>query len=272
MKLITNILNGIAKRILNKKPIQRFKNIPWLTERILKNEEDTSIKTRHFNTFKLSYIRPYEVVKTYKEIFNSEIYRFDCNTTSPIILDCGANIGMSCIYFKSIYPNATIIAFEPDEHLIEVLNKNITQNNFTNVTLHQAAVWIEDGFISFDSKGSEASHIDNSGSGTNLVKTIKLSNLLQAYDNIDFLKMDIEGAEFEVVKDCVPYLNKVSNFFLEYHGKVSDTNKLQILIKILEQANFKVYIKNAADSLKSPFVQKTTGEMYDVQLNIFCYK
>ena len=91
-------------------------------------------------------------------------------------------------------------------------------------------------------------------------------------DAVDFLKMDIEGAEFEVVKDCAPHLHKIENFFLEYHGKASETHKLNELLEIVENAGFKVYIKMAADNLKHPFAQKETGTIYDVQLNIFCYK
>ena len=84
--------------------------------------------------------------------------------------------------------------------------------------------------------------------------------------------MDIEGAEYEVVKDCAPYLHKIENFFLEYHGKANETYKLNELLKIVEAAGFKVYIKMAADNLDQPFYQKDTGTIYDVQLNIFCYK
>jgi asparagine synthase (glutamine-hydrolysing) len=66
--------------------------------------------------------------------------------------------------------------------------------------------------------------------------------------------------------------DKIENFFLEYHGKASDTHKLNELLKLVDNAGFKVYIKMAADNLKHPFAQKETGTIYDVQLNIFCYK
>lgn len=270
--IITNILKGIRKRWIQRPEKPRFKQVSWLATRLLKNQDDTQLKSRQFEHFILHYIRPYEVLKTYQEIFVEEIYKFESNKSHPVILDCGANIGISTIYFKTIYPNAIVHAFEPDANLFEILSKNIHANGFKQVELHQAAIWKEHTTLSFDNKGSEASHIDTTGQTTNKVEAKKLASILANLDAVDFLKMDIEGAEYEVVKDCAPYLYKIENFFLEYHGKATDTNKLNELLKLVETAGFKVYIKMAADNLKQPFAQKDTGTIYDVQLNIFCYK
>ena len=84
--------------------------------------------------------------------------------------------------------------------------------------------------------------------------------------------MDIEGAEYEVMEDISDQLGNVQNLFLEYHGKVEDTKKLTRLLNIVQEAGFSVYIRNAADNLDHPFIQVRTGTIYDVQLNIFCYK
>ncbi len=100
----------------------------------------------------------------------------------------------------------------------------------------------------------------------------KLGDVLAQHDRIDFLKMDIEGAEWEVLKDCAEKLSNVQNFFLEYHGKVQDTSRLNDLLHIMNRNKFKVYIRNAADNLAYPFIEKNTSTIYDVQLNIFCYK
>jgi FkbM family methyltransferase len=281
--IITNILKGIRKRLFAPSQKPRFAPIPWLSVRILKNESDQSIKQRKFSHFILNYIRPYEVVKTYKEIFNDEIYRFETiyenapasnlnNISAPIIIDCGANIGLSSIYFKTIYPHCELHAFEPDERIFTVLEKNMLDNHYQNVHLHQAAVWTENTQLSFVNKGSEASAIDTTGNSSHKVNAIKLADYINQFESVDFLKMDIEGAEFEVVQDCTSVLNKVKHFFLEYHGLASDTHKLNTLLNMVEKAGFKVYIKMAADHLQSPFFQKATGELYDVQLNIFCYR
>jgi FkbM family methyltransferase len=269
---VTNILKGIRKKLSQAKSKPRYQSFSWIQKRILKHLDDHSIKLFTFRDFKVFYKRPYELIKTYEELFLDEIYRFQTISEQPIIIDCGANIGLSSLYFKSIYPNAILHAFEPDAALFQLLEKNAQVNGFTNTHLHQAAVWIEDTNLSFSSKGSEASHIDLSNQSEHQVKAIRLSSFLTQFERIDFLKMDIEGAEFQVVADCLEGLKKVDHFFLEYHGKVDQTKQLYTLLHQVESIGFNVYIKMAADQLKSPFYEKQTGTPYDVQLNIFCYK
>ena len=269
---VTNILKGIRKKLTQSKSKPRYQSFSWIQKRILKHQDDDSIKLFTFKDFKVFYKRPYELIKTYEELFLDEIYRFQTKNEEPVIIDCGANIGLSSLYFKSIYPNAILHAFEPDAVLFQLLEKNAQVNSFTNTHLHQAAVWIEDTNLSFSSKGSEASHIDLSNQSEHQVKAIRLSSFLTQFEHVDFLKMDIEGAEFQVVADCLEGLKKVDHFFLEYHGKVDQTKQLYTLLQQVESIGFNVYIKMAADQLKSPFYEKQTGTPYDVQLNIFCYK
>ncbi len=273
-KILTNIINGILKRLFQKKQQQSsFEPIDWWTEKILKHEDDLVVKQKKFKFFIVNYIRPYELLHTYQEIFEKEIYRFNSNTTTPIIIDCGTNIGLSILYFKNIFPDSKVIGFEPDINNFQVLEKNISGNNLNNVSIHKEAVWIKDGFISFESKGSEASKINESNDiSSSQIPCIDFAAVLNNYDEIDLLKMDIEGAEHSVIRHCSTQLHKIKNMFIEYHGKVSDTNKLTELLTIFSENHFQVYIKNAADNLSMPFIQKETGHWADVQLNIFCYK
>ena len=78
---------------------------------------------------------------TYREIFGKNIYEFKTNNPKPIILDCGANMGLSILFFSKKYPNAEIIAFEPDETVLPFLEKNIISQNIKNVELCKKAVW-----------------------------------------------------------------------------------------------------------------------------------
>src|SRR5215203_998957 len=61
-------------------------------------------------------------VASYSEIFKRGIYRFETQSDSPVIIDCGANIGLSVIYFKRLFPAARIIAFEADPSVFDVLS------------------------------------------------------------------------------------------------------------------------------------------------------
>jgi FkbM family methyltransferase len=269
IKTATNIVKGVFQ--LKKRNKGRFSKIGWAQEKILKHQEDKNIKCINFKQFSIWYKRPYELLHTYKDIFENEIYKFHTQTSEPIIIDCGSNIGLSVIYYKQLYPNASILAFEPDKQNFQLLKKNVVSNNYQNVHLNEAAVWITDGEIFFDANETEASHISESDHATK-VKAIRLKNVLNNYYKIDFLKVDIEGAEWQVITDCEEELIKVNNLFLEYHGRVHETNKLNNLLEIVYKNGFNVYIKNAADNISHPFVEKTTNTIYDVQLNIFCFK
>src|SRR2546423_3692928 len=64
---------------------------------------------------------PYWYLFSHHELLVNEIYKFDAERPDPLIIDCGANIGLSVIYFKYLYPRATIVAFEPDQKIFRVL-------------------------------------------------------------------------------------------------------------------------------------------------------
>ncbi len=272
-KLAANIIKGLNGRLHRRNITNSANNISWIKEKILKHQDDIHEKKISLNHFTLHYIRPYEVLHTYTEIFVNEIYKFKSNKDVPVVIDCGANIGMSVIYFKYLYPRSKLIAFEPDPEIYDLLKKNVDNNNLKDVELHKTAVWIEEGIIDFNANASEASHIsENTTSNGIQVKTERLANYLVPFEIVDFLKVDIEGAEWKVMMDCAPHLHKIENMFVEYHGKVNETNKLANLIELIHSNGFDTYIKNAADTLKHPFINKTTNTAYDVQLNLFCYK
>jgi FkbM family methyltransferase len=266
---IANILKAKLKR--GRRSKGRFQRISWLQEKMLKHQDDTKCKVIVLGPVTIHYKRPYELLHSYKEIFENEIYAFESTQSSPLIVDCGSNIGLSVLYFKKIYPNSRIISFEPDEGNHLLLQRNLKANHLHDVEVNKSAVWNSNGNIAFTTAETEGSHISTDEAGT-LVQAERLNGLLEHYDEVDFLKMDIEGAEWQVINDCALNLYKVKNLFLEYHGKIEDTDKLIGLLQIVRESGFKVYVRNAADNLTYPFVEKTTNTLYDVQLNIFCYR
>jgi FkbM family methyltransferase len=268
---LTNVINGIGTRLKRRKVYSRFPAISWLQLKILKHQEDTSIKTVRLGALNIVYRRPYELRHTYEDLFLHEIYSFKAARPDPFIIDCGANIGISVLYFKSIYPKARVIAYEPDPGNYHILQQNIIANQLKDVEAIESAVWTENGTISFVAKGNEGSKITTADDPDAL--TIPTSRLAEVIENkkVDFLKIDIEGAELDVIKDCAPYLGNVENLFIEYHGKVSETNKLEEILGILRK-HYRVYLKLPVDNLKNPFTEETTNGMFDVQLNVFCYR
>jgi FkbM family methyltransferase len=215
-------------------------------------------------------------LKTTDEIFIKKLYEYRSSATHPIIFDCGANIGLSVLFFKRMLPNATVIAYEPEPETFEVLQVNVKSQNLQGVQLYQAAVWTHDGSISFVQEGGESSHIlsekDVSNSTSDEVKCVRLQTAIEKYESVDFLKIDIEGAEIEVMKDIAPVLSRCNNVFVEYHSFEGQPQQLSTIIDVLVEAGFRYKVQEAY-APKQPFLDKSThANGMDLQLNIFAYR
>ncbi|MBL1212462.1 MAG: FkbM family methyltransferase [Ignavibacteriae bacterium] len=207
----------------------------------------------------------------FKEIFVDGQYKFNCQIDNPIIYDCGSNIGLSLIYFKNLFPQSQIKAFEPNSYIMKFLKNNIRENKLDNIELYEEAVWIHNDGVEFtDDKADTASISESNGSR---VKSIRLKSLIENENKIHFLKFDIEGAEVEVLKDCKSSLENVENIFIEYHSFVNRKQELDTILKILTESDFRYFMKPAV-SKKYPFINKLNKNNPDMdfQLNIFAYK
>ena len=237
--------------------------------RKIKNLPENKPQTIDFLGKKVSFGSRTEFLHSLNEIFLEEIYKQEFERPDPYIIDCGANIGLSVIYMKTLYPHAEIVAFEPDETNYSYLVKNIKSFGFSNVEMHNEAIWTANTFLNFQSEGSLASRITEGGDRSIRVKATRLYDLLDR--PVDFLKIDIEGAEYAVFKDIKDRLGSVNHIFLEYHGKFDQNYELEEMLNILTANGFKFYIKQALDSFPVPFVRKTAAS-FDLQLNIFCFR
>jgi FkbM family methyltransferase len=212
-------------------------------------------------------------IALYKHIFIEEIYNFSTNPDGNfLILDCGANIGMATLYFKKTYPNARIIAYEPDKKTFEVLQNNATFNKLTNVSLNEKAIWINNNGVTFDDTNNLTSKIGTQNKATKLIQSQRLFDILTAEVKVDFLKLDIEGAELAVIEDCKELLYKVDKMFIEYHSNPKEQQKLQNILTALTDQGFRYYIKEDCNISNNPFHKINPVWGYDLQLQIFAYK
>jgi len=208
----------------------------------------------------------------YDEIFKKEIYKFTPSSLKPRIIDCGANIGLSVIYFKKNFPGCRITAFEPDELAYSVLERNVENFCFKNVELVKKAVWVSDEYLEFMSEGADGGRVVETSSESfekYKVKAERLRNHLE--EPVDFLKIDIEGAETEVVQDCKDLLHNVGNLFIEYHSFVNRPQTIHTLTAILFEAGFRVHIHPPVMS-PHPFLERIAYMGMDMQLNIFAFR
>src|SRR5579863_8488087 len=139
----------------------------------------------HFDRRTLQYL--------FREVFVRQHYYFRAETSCPVILDCGANLGMASMYFKWLYPNSRIHAFEPDPTTFQLLEQNIARNDM-DVQAHNCALWDRDTemefFVDPCNPGSLLMSADSArlGGAPITVPARRLSGFISG--TVDFLKLD----------------------------------------------------------------------------------
>lgn len=247
--------------------------LSWAEVKSIKHQSAGKERKTTVNGHRLYYISPNELIHGLQEIFLEKVYAQSFGP-QPYILDCGANIGMSAICFKQIAPDAVIEAFEPDIQNFDLLQKNIASFGLQQVTLHKKAIWKAQTTLQFEADGMMSSKIGSEHSTAKKmveVEAVRLKDYLNR--PVDFLKMDIEGAEYEVLKDAKDSLHLVKSMFVEYHGSYAQNGELLEILSIMHTAGFSFYIKEATSVYDSPLnkEKKFPGD-WDVQLNIFCIR
>jgi FkbM family methyltransferase len=212
----------------------------------------------------------YAFLAMYDEIYRREVYRFETHEQSPLVIDGGANIGLCIRFTKDIYPGSRIVAFEPDPDVFSVLAHNVAAWHLNDVELHERALWKTETVLEFEAEGGYAGRLAPDGSpGTIRVKTIRLREFL--VERVAFLKLDIEGAETDVLLDCADLLGNVENIAVEYHSFANSDQSLHTVLGLLHDAGFRVavHMVSAADR---PLVEKRVLMGFDLQLNIFGWR
>jgi FkbM family methyltransferase len=184
----------------------------------------------------------YEVIY----IFKDKIYDFESTKKSPLIIDGGACIGMSLFYFKKKYPYAKIVAFEPSLDVFKILQKNIKDNNLKDIELLNSGLYDSNSELSFSKNNIDSGKIDNNGDIK--VRVVKLSDYIN--EEVDFLKMNIEGAEYSVLKDLNESrkINQIKEMCFEWHSFANQSQNLDEILNILKSNNFKYYISSFSTS------------------------
>ncbi len=206
---------------------------------------------------------------SYKEIIEDRIYDFPHINDSPRILDLGANCGLSALFFILRYPSVRLSCVEADAGIFGILKSNL-QNwaNDKQVAFRHAAVAGSGNSFLFHSTGADTGRLmpHSSLSARPLeVKAVCLDELIDG--PVDFLKMDIEGAETDVLLTSQK-LGLVSRLFVEYHSFVSQQQRLMELLGVLRQSGFRIWIQTQYCPAR-PFHETPTQVDMDLQLNLF---
>lgn len=141
------------------------------------------------------------------------------------ILDLGANVGYTAAHFAGLYPSARIVAVEMDSENSDLAARN-TAAWADRVTVLQAAVWSRDGYASYGGDIEDGYAVSRWIDGsvekppTGYVRSRGIGGILDEFgiERVDYLKMDIEGAEEEVLAGSPEWLSRVDSIKIEVHN------------------------------------------------------
>ena len=174
-----------------------------------------------------------------------------------IVLDIGANLGYyTLLLAKIVGKDGKVFAFEPDPKNFDLLKKNVELNDYENVELIQKAVSNENGkaglFLSEKNPGDH--RIYDSGDNRKFIQieTIRLDDFFKDFrSKVDFIKMDIQGAEAKAIEGMPELLegNKNLKIITEFwpYGLIKFGSKPESFPKLLSKNNFKPFQINEND-------------------------
>lgn len=182
------------------------------------------------------------------EIFRWREYRSaeKIMTNAKTIIDAGAHIGLFALYALALNPTAKIICLEPEPNNLLSLKQNLKNNKISSVKVIGAALAGQSGPRSLAVTPDNHNHhlvSDTLSKSVIAVTAINLPDLLkrQKINQVDLLKMDIEGAEYEIIAQLrAADFAKIQNLILEYHE--NSDQKRQEIEAALRRAGFSVSI------------------------------
>lgn len=179
---------------------------------------------------------------------------------NDIVLDIGAHIGLFTLYASQFCTKGLIYSFEPMKDNYELLLENIKSNNLEQVKIFNLAVSNSDDPIKLFINNDESGHSMFSQSSQNLmVDSISLKKIFDdnKIEHCNFLKLDCEGAEYEIIKNLpLSYFEKIDKIIIEYHMADSNPQLLIELKKILVDQNFKIETKSLFSNIGFLYAKK----------------
>ena len=158
------------------------------------------------------------------------------------VIDAGACWGDTAVYFaQRAGKSGKVYSFEFEDRNLEVFNKNLEYNpSFSNaVCIKQNAVWNKSGEkLSFNDGGPGTSLMDQSKPGTKEVGTISIDDLVvnDKLSSVDFIKMDIEGAEGHALEGAIETIKKLRpKLAISIYHSLKDFSNLPLFLKSLNE-------------------------------------
>ena len=210
-------------------------------------EDPITFKTRN----RIIVEVPRRLLHEFKEIFMEGSYTRGLEHSlpdRPTIMDIGANAGFFTLFAAYRFPGAKIMAYEPIENNFKQLERNAALNRDARIRCFQKAVYGFSGQIelSFDPSDSFTTSASVFGSSNSQIQTIQVpcGTLQEIFDEnqidrCDLLKMDCEGAEYEILCNCsAGVLHRIDQMAIEVHGGTRANQNITALTDYFRSMDF----------------------------------
>ena len=178
-------------------------------------------------------------IYTIHEVWIEEIYRLPSNMQPKVMIDLGANIGLTSLWLAKRYGASRVIAVEPSTLNAHIARINLEANNI-HADVLEAAVGAEDGTVLFDqgpgaTNGRVVDYDDPSKKGSSTpaqtaIKMVSMATILKLLPEdatVDLLKVDIEGGEENLLSGDVRWLTRVKSLQAEFHPALIDYQRVK---------------------------------------------
>jgi FkbM family methyltransferase len=198
----------------------------------------------HFPWGDFEYVDAGQLRAQFEEIFIGRQYAFSADRPDPLIIDCGGNVGLSAVWFKLNYPKCRLTVYEADPDLAEISQTNLRRAGFEDASVRPEAVWIANETVAFAKTGDDSGKIVSESSTS--YPAFDLSQHLP--NRVDLLKLDIEGAEFQVLdRLCeTQAIQRIQKLICEFHVWRDKTDDLLATLARIKDNGMQISMKAAA--------------------------
>jgi FkbM family methyltransferase len=183
-------------------------------------------------------------LQSIREVWFEEVYRLPFPDPCGVLLDLGANIGLTSVWMAKRYPFTRIIAVEPEPDNAALVRRNLELNGIKGEVL-EAAVGPREGTARFQvNTSSNQGRLSDSGVP---VAMVSVDSILEKFlvPQLDLIKIDIEGGEQELFVGPTGWLDHTKAIIIEFHPTLVDYSRLT---RLLEDRGFDYIRANTAFS------------------------